>query len=84
MLTLIEINEDCKFAILHYVSTKDIKPNTRIFIKELAEFNSDFSPKMLEETACWLIENEFLTGKHRATKLIYVSGITTKGLYYIN
>lgn len=84
--TLIPVvsNSDCEWAIMYEVSQVPQKPNTRIFIHDLEKRISEYSKEELEISSCVLIDNGCLTGKHDGTHLIYISGITEKGIERIN
>ncbi len=84
--TLIPVksNSDCEWAILYEVSQVPQKPDTRIFLHDLERRISEYSKKELETYSCVLISNGFLTGKYHDTHLIYISGITEKGIERIN
>lgn len=80
----IESNLDCEWAILYEVSKFPQKPNTRIFIHDLEKRIPEYSQEELEISSCVLINNKCLTGKYNGKHLIYISGITEKGIERIN
>lgn len=80
----VQSNKDCEWAILYEVSKVPQKPNTRIFLDYLGERISEFSRQELEISSCVLINNGHLIGKHNGTHLIYISGITEKGIERIS
>lgn len=86
MSTIIPVksNPDCEWAILYEVSQFPQNPGTRIFIHDLEKRIPEYSKEEIEISSCVLIDNGCLTGKHSGTHLIYISGITDKGIERIS